>query len=167
LPRVDLSVPLGDLLPDRDKAFLEHGVVDRLLVAIQRIAVELAVMLQVDDQLEVALERLVERKVNALEERFIDRIRRIRRRMVGPAHRQADRVETRFLGANEEILVEMQAPIALGRRLENVTEAYPATETGRCAPRHLQPRSEPAEAGQQTDDCNRECDDTRTRQGLR
>jgi len=59
LAGIGALVALRDLLPHRDKAFLEHDIVDRLLVAIERFTIQLTVMMHIDDDVEIAPQRLV------------------------------------------------------------------------------------------------------------
>ena len=61
-------ISLRDLRPDGDEAVLEHRVVHALLVPVERVAIQLPVVMQVEDELEVASERLIDREVDALEE---------------------------------------------------------------------------------------------------
>jgi len=61
-------ISLRDLGPDGDEAVLEHRVVHALLVPVERVAIQLPVVMQVEDELEVASERLIDREVDALEE---------------------------------------------------------------------------------------------------
>ena len=83
----------GDLLPETEKANVQDGVVDRELARVERVAVELVVVVHVEHDVEALGEQLVDNRFDPREERRVDRERRRRRRMVAPAHRQPHRGE--------------------------------------------------------------------------
>src|SRR5439155_27253418 len=86
--------------------------------------------------------------------------------MVRPPHGQPHRVETGFLGASEELIVEAKHPVAFDRGFQHVAEVDAAAEApaGRlgCA----QPERGPHRARDETEDGNCECDYTDAGQAL-
>ena len=126
---------------------------DGSLVRVERVAVELPVVMHVQDDDQSLRQQLVDHAVDSREERRVDRERRFGVRVVAPAYGQPHRLEARRRGLVDEVVGHGEAPRAFGWRLEHVAEVHAAAErgggrrsaggcTGRCVVRHRRVRAD-------------------------
>ena len=124
---------LRDLPPERDEP--------RTLP--DRIGVERLVVVDIEDDRELPVERLTDQSVHLVHERGVDGERRLLGGVVGPADRDAHRVEARGADPVEVVRAERPSPAHALRRLERIAHVdapaqptrlleYVGTEAERC-----------------------------------
>ena len=136
-----------DLLPQHDEAHVQHRRGDGPLARVERVTVELPVVVHVQHDDESLRQQPVDDGVDAREKRRIDRERCLGARVIAPANRQPHRLESRRRSLVDEVVRHGEAPRAFGGRLEHVAEVHAAAEgcggrrgaggcTGWCVVRH-------------------------------
>jgi len=85
-------------------------------------------VVHIDDDAQASTGGVADRLVHALEQRFVNRVRRGAQRVGAPFNRQANGGETCFFDELKVIFFQGHAPRALGRSLERIAKINGASE---------------------------------------
>ncbi len=131
---------LRDLAPHREEALFDDGVGDGLLAGVERVAIELAVVVHVQHDGHAAREQALHDVVDAGHEHGVDGGLRVHAGVVAPAHGQAHAAHAlgvapaararRVADQRDVAVVDAQVPRAFGGGVEHVAEVDAAAEAG-------------------------------------
>ena len=103
----------------------EYEILDRPEVL--KVAAEMAGAYGVLERVEVG-DRLLDGPVDALEKRFVDRVRRLLRGVIRPSDGDADRIKPGLLDEGKVFLLQAHSPLAFLRRLQRIAEVDATAE---------------------------------------